>query len=154
VRYLAGEAGISQFLDVGTGLPTVDNAHEMAQQMNPAARIVYVDNDPLVLAHARALLTSTPEGRTDYLDADVRDPDAILAEAKRTLDFGRPVALMLLGIMQFVKARRRRTRSFGGSSRRCPPGVTSRCRIRPTPCAASGWTRWSSSGTRGAARRT
>jgi hypothetical protein len=103
VRFLAGEAGISQFLDVGTGLPTVDNTHEMAQQMNPAARIVYVDNDPLVLAHARALLTSTPEGKTDYLDADVRDPDAILAEAERTLDFSRPVALMLLGIMQFVE---------------------------------------------------
>jgi hypothetical protein len=99
VWYLAGEAGVTQFLDIGTGLPTVDNTHEVAQRVNPACRIVYVDNDPLVLAHARALLTSTPEGACDYIDADIRDPDAILATAAATLDFSKPVALMLLGIL-------------------------------------------------------
>jgi S-adenosyl methyltransferase len=99
VRFLAGEAGIRQFLDVGTGLPTVDNTHEVAQRVAPESRIVYVDNDPLVLAHARALLTSTPQGATDYVDADLREPDRILEAAARTLDFGQPVALMLLGIL-------------------------------------------------------
>jgi hypothetical protein len=102
VRYLAGEALIRQFLDIGTGLPTVDNTHEVAQRVAPACRIVYVDNDPLVLAHARALLTSSPEGTCDYIDADVRDPGPILAAAARTLDFTRPVALMLLGILGHV----------------------------------------------------
>ncbi|WP_433241747.1 SAM-dependent methyltransferase [Actinomadura nitritigenes] len=99
VRYLAGEAGIAQFLDIGTGLPTVDNTHEVAQRVNAGCRIVYVDNDPLVLTHARALLSSTPEGACDYISADVRDPDAILERASRTLDLGRPVALMMLGIL-------------------------------------------------------
>jgi hypothetical protein len=99
VRYLAGEVGIQQFLDVGTGLPTADNTHEVAQQINPYARIVYVDNDPLVLTHARALLNSTPEGATDYLDADVHDPDTILRGAKKILNFTEPIALMMLGIL-------------------------------------------------------
>jgi len=81
VRYLAGEAGIRQFLDIGTGLPTADNTHEVAQRVAPDSRIVYVDNDPLVLTHARALLTSTPQGATDYVDADLREPDQILAAA-------------------------------------------------------------------------
>jgi O-methyltransferase involved in polyketide biosynthesis len=102
VQHLVAEAGIRQFLDIGTGLPTVDNTHEVAQRIAPETRIVYVDNDPLVLAHARALLTSTPEGATDYLDVDVRDPETILRAAAATLDFSRPVALMLLGVMQFV----------------------------------------------------
>ncbi|MFF8913115.1 SAM-dependent methyltransferase [Streptomyces sp. NPDC015032] len=99
VRFLAAEAGIRQFLDIGTGLPTADNTHEVAQRVAPESRIVYVDNDPLVLTHARALLTSTPEGACAYIDADVRDADAILAEAARTLDFSRPVGLTMLGIM-------------------------------------------------------
>jgi hypothetical protein len=99
VTYLAGEAGIRQFLDVGTGLPSADNTHEVAQRIAPDARVVYVDNDPLVLVHARALLTSSPAGATDYLDADVHDPDTILRGAGRTLDFTQPVALMLLGIL-------------------------------------------------------
>jgi S-adenosyl methyltransferase len=98
VRYLAGEAGIRQFLDIGTGLPTANNTHQVAQAIAPEARIVYVDNDPLVLVHARALLTSTPEGACDYIDADLREPDKILAEAAKTLDFSRPVAIMMLGI--------------------------------------------------------
>ena len=102
VRHLAGDVGIRQFLDLGTGLPTADNTHEVAQRVAPESRIVYVDNDPLVLVHAQALLTSSPEGVTDYLDGDVNDPDTILRGAAGTLDFTQPVALMLLGIMQFV----------------------------------------------------
>lgn len=98
VRYLAEEQGIRQFLDVGTGLPTVDNTHEVAQRVAPDARIVYVDNDPLVLVHAHALLTSTPEGATDYISADIHDPDAILRKAAATLDFTQPIALILMQI--------------------------------------------------------
>ena len=102
VGYLAGEAGIRQFLDIGTGLPSVDNTHEVAQRIAPESRIVYVDNDPLVLVHAEALLTSTPEGACAYLEADVRDPDTILREAARTLNFTQPVGLMLMGILGLV----------------------------------------------------
>ena len=102
VRFLAAGSGIRQFLDIGTGLPTVDNTHEVAQRAAPESRIVYVDNDPLVLAHARALLTSTSEGACDYIDADLRDPGNILREAARTLDFGKPVAVMLLGILPHI----------------------------------------------------
>ena len=103
VRYLAGEAGIRQFLDIGTGLPTASNTHEVAQDAAAESRIVYVDNDPLVLVHARALLTSTPEGACDYIESDVRKPELILAEAARTLDFTRPTALMLMGILGLVE---------------------------------------------------
>lgn len=103
VRHLVADRGVRQFLDIGTGLPTADNTHEVAQRLAPESRIVYVDNDPLVLTHARALLTSAPEGRTDYLDADMRDVDSILDHASRTLDFTRPVALMLLGVVIFVE---------------------------------------------------
>ncbi|MDV7218848.1 SAM-dependent methyltransferase [Streptomyces prunicolor] len=99
VRYLTEEAGIRQFLDIGTGLPTVDNTHEVAQRIAPESRIVYVDNDPLVLVHAQALLTSTPEGACAYLDADVRDPEGILEVAAQTLDFSKPIALTMLGIL-------------------------------------------------------
>ncbi|MEU3841372.1 SAM-dependent methyltransferase [Streptomyces sp. NPDC028635] len=102
VRHLVTEAGIRQFLDIGTGLPTADNTHQVAQRHAPDARIVYVDNDPLVLAHARALLSSTPEGVTDYLDEDLRNVDAILEHAAKTLDFTQPVGLMLLGVVIFV----------------------------------------------------
>ena len=99
VRYLAAGAGIRQFLDIGTGLPTANNTHEVAQRVAPESRIVYVDNDPLVLAHARALLTSSPEGACEYLDADIRNPAAILDTAAGLLDFTQPIALMLMGIM-------------------------------------------------------
>jgi SAM-dependent methyltransferase len=99
VRFLAAEAGIRQFLDIGTGIPTASNTHEVAQATAPESRVVYVDNDPIVLAHARALLTSAPEGRTAYLDADARDPDTILARAAGTLDFTQPVGVMLLSIL-------------------------------------------------------
>jgi len=102
IHYLAAEAGIRQFLDIGTGLPTADNTHQVAQRVAPEARIVYVDNDPLVLAHARALLTSTPEGATAYIHADLRDPDKILAEAAETLDFTQPIALILSGVLGHV----------------------------------------------------
>ena len=103
VRYLAAEAGIRQFLDIGTGIPSANNTHEVAQAAAPDSRIVYVDNDPIVLTHAKALLASGPEGATQYIDGDIRDPAAILQEAARTLDFTRPTALMLLGILHLVQ---------------------------------------------------
>jgi hypothetical protein len=99
VRYLAAEASLRQFLDIGTGLPTADNTHQVAQRAAPESRIVYVDNDPLVLAYARALLAAQPAGSFEYLDADIRNPEAILAAAADRLDFTQPVALMLMGIM-------------------------------------------------------
>jgi hypothetical protein len=104
VRYLAGEAGIRQFLDIGTGLPTTNNVHEVAQAAAPSSRVVYVDNDPMVLAHARALLTSAPEGRTAYIHADLHDPGAILSDpaTREVLDFSQPIALMLVAILHFI----------------------------------------------------
>jgi S-adenosyl methyltransferase len=102
IAYLTEQAGLRQFLDVGTGLPTAQNTHEVAQAIAPESQIVYVDHDPLVLAHARALLTSTPEGETSYLDADLADPDNILAQAGKILDFDQPVGLILSGIMGHV----------------------------------------------------
>ncbi|RKR92574.1 O-methyltransferase involved in polyketide biosynthesis [Micromonospora pisi] len=102
-RYLAGEAGVRQFLDIGTGLPTADNTHQVAQSVAPDARIVYVDNDPLVLTHARALLTSSPQGVTDYIDADLRDTETIVREAARTLDLTKPVAVFLMGILGHIE---------------------------------------------------
>ncbi|MFY1673893.1 SAM-dependent methyltransferase [Plantactinospora sp. WMMB334] len=104
VRYLVAGAGVRQFLDVGTGLPTAENTHQVAQAAAPECRIVYVDSDPLVLSHARALLTSTSGGTTDYVDADLRDTDRILREAARTLDLTQPIGLILLGILGHVEA--------------------------------------------------
>jgi S-adenosyl methyltransferase len=100
--YLAGQVGIRQFLDIGTGMPTNDNIHEVAQSIAPESRIVYVDHDPIVSTHARALLTSAPEGATDYIEADLREPGKILAEAARTLDLSRPVAIMLIAILHLI----------------------------------------------------
>jgi hypothetical protein len=102
VEYLAREAGIRQFLDIGTGLPTADNTHEVAQGVAPESRVVYVDNDPVVLAHARALLTSSPDGATSYIQADARDPRDILRQAGAMLDFSQPVAVMLVALLHFV----------------------------------------------------
>ncbi|MEU1179221.1 SAM-dependent methyltransferase [Streptomyces sp. NPDC005820] len=102
ITHLVEEAGIRQFLDVGTGLPTVDNTHEVAQRLAPESKIVYVDNDPLVLAHARALLTSSPEGATSYEDLSLYEPERILEAAARTLDLSRPTALILSGILGHV----------------------------------------------------
>ena len=106
IRHLAGEAGIRQFLDIGTGLPTAGSTHETAQALAPEARVVYVDNDPLVLAHARALLTSGPPGVTDYVHADLREPQTILAAAARTLDFDEPIALILSGVLGHIESYR------------------------------------------------
>ncbi|GAA1548097.1 SAM-dependent methyltransferase [Actinomadura kijaniata] len=102
IHLLAGELGVRQFLDLGTGLPTVDNTHEVAQRVAPESRIVYVDNDPLVLAHARALLTSTTEGATRYIDADLHDPDKIIELAGETLDITRPIAVMFMGVLGHI----------------------------------------------------
>ena len=122
VRYLAADQGLRQFLDIGTGLPTVNNTHEVAQSAAPESRIVYVDNDPLVLSHAQALLTSRPEGVTAYIDADLRDTDRLLELAADTLDFTQPVAIMLLAILHYIpdldEAQRVVTRLVGA----VPPG--------------------------------
>lgn len=103
VRYLAGPGGIRQFLDIGTGLPTAENTHQVAQRVAPECRIVYVDHDPLVLAHARALLTSSPQGECHYIDADLHEPEKVIAEAGTLLDLTRPVAVMLVGILHHVE---------------------------------------------------
>src|SRR3984957_6315170 len=105
VRYLAAEAGIRQVLDIGTGLPTTKNVHEVAQAVAPAARVVYVDNDPLVLAHARALLNSDPAGRTAYIHADLREPGKILddPEVREVLDLGQPTALVMLATLHLIQ---------------------------------------------------
>ena len=102
VRYLAAEAGIRQFLDLGTGLPSLDNTHEVAQRVALKSRVVYVDNDPIVIAHARAMLISSPEGATAYLNADIRDPESILEQAAETIDLDRPVAVILLGVLYMI----------------------------------------------------
>jgi hypothetical protein len=122
VRYLAGDAGVRQFLDIGTGLPTVDNTHEVAQRVAPDCKIVYVDNDPLVLAHARALLASTPEGVTDYIHADLHDPADIIAGAAKTLDFGQPIAITLLGVLWHVLDNDEAQAIIGRLMRAVPPG--------------------------------
>ncbi|WP_217554729.1 SAM-dependent methyltransferase [Streptomyces sp. GbtcB6] len=103
VTRLAREDGIGQFLDIGTGLPTAENVHQIAQRIRPGTRVVYVDNDPIVLAHARALLTSGPDGRTDYIDADFVNPAEILEQAAKTLDFDQPIALCLVAILHFIE---------------------------------------------------
>ena len=102
VRYLGAEAHVRQFMDVGTGLPTFESTHEVAQEIAPESRIVYVDNDPVVLLHAEVLLTGTPEGATDYIDADMRDPGKIIQEAARTLDFSQPIAVLLMGVLGHI----------------------------------------------------
>ncbi|MBE9500758.1 SAM-dependent methyltransferase [Streptomyces sp. GKU 257-1] len=103
VRYLAREHGIRQFLDIGTGIPTTPNLHQVAQTADPTARVVYSDNDPIVLAHARALMNSTPQGATSYIEADVRDPEVITEHAAKTLDFTQPIALSLVALLHFIE---------------------------------------------------
>jgi hypothetical protein len=122
VRFLAAETGIRQFLDIGTGIPTANNTHEVAQREAAASRIVYVDNDPIVLAHAKSLLTSTPEGACAYLDADLRDPDAILTAAADTLDFSQPVAVMLIAVMHFIGDDAEATTIMNRLTGACVPG--------------------------------
>ena len=179
--FLATEAGIRQFLDVGTGMPTAENTHQVAQAAVPEARIVYVDNDPLVLVHARALLTGTPEGVTEYVDADLRDPAAILKAASRTtLDLSQPTGLILMNILGHVPdldeavaivrhlvgalPRMAPTSLTGPPSRRRSPCGTPmrRCpttSATPTTCPGSspGWRSWNQALSRarsGARRRT
>lgn len=122
VGFLAGEEGIRQFLDIGTGLPTVNNTHEVAQAVAPQSRVVYVDNDPIVLAHARALLTSSPEGATTYIDADLQDPEKILAEASRTLNFTEPVAITLIAILHHIASYEQARKIVDRLMRAVPPG--------------------------------
>jgi hypothetical protein len=122
VQYLAGEAGITQFLDIGTGLPTAENTHQIAQRVQPRSRVVYVDNDPIVLAHARALLTSTTQGATAYIHADARDVPAIVRGAAETIDFSRPVAVMMLCVMQFVPDEAGPHQIVSGLMAAVPPG--------------------------------
>jgi O-methyltransferase involved in polyketide biosynthesis len=121
VRYLASQ-GVRQFLDVGTGLPAPNNTHEVAQAVAPASRVVYVDNDPMVVVHAEALLRSSPEGRCVYVDADMRDADFILNEASQTLDFNKPVALLLLMILHLVPDDAEAERIVAALAKRLAPG--------------------------------
>ena len=126
VHYLVAEAGIRQFLDVGTGLPSANNVHEVAQAEAPESRVVYVDNDPIVLAHARALLTSTPEGRSAYIDADLCKPDAILGAPalRKTLDLSKPVALILVGMLHFIPDELDPARAVATLVDACPRAAT------------------------------
>ena len=122
VRFLAAESGVRQFLDIGTGIPTAGNTHEVAQAAAPESRIVYVDNDPIVLSHARALLTSSPVGACAYVDADLRNPRAILAAAADTLDFAAPVAILLLSVLHLVTGDADAREIVGQFVHRCAPG--------------------------------
>jgi hypothetical protein len=122
VRYFVTECGIRQFLDVGTGIPAADNTHEVAQRLAPESRIVYVDNDPVVLSHAQALLKSSEQGACAYLDADMRDPAAIVAAAAQTLDFSEPVAVMLIAAVHFIRDDDEARSVVGRLMAACPPG--------------------------------
>jgi O-methyltransferase involved in polyketide biosynthesis len=122
VRYLTSDAGIRQFLDIGTGLPAAGNTHEVSQRVAPESRIVYVDNDPMVLAHARALLTSSREGACAYIEADLREYKEILAAAEATLDFSQPVAVVLLGVLQFIGDQDQPAAIIESLMTACPPG--------------------------------
>jgi hypothetical protein len=122
VRFLAAEVGIRQFLDIGTGIPTANNTHEVAQRVAPECRIAYVDNDPVVLSHAQTLLKSAPEGACAYIDADLRDPDTILAGAADTLDFSQPVAVMLIAVLHFVGDDAEASAIIGKLMGACVPG--------------------------------
>jgi hypothetical protein len=124
VRYLVAEAGIRQFLDIGTGLPSANNVHEVAQAQAPESRVVYVDNDPLVLTHARALLTSTTQGRSAFIEADLCEPEAILGAPalRETLDLGQPVALMMVGILHFIPDERHPARAVAALVDALPAG--------------------------------
>jgi hypothetical protein len=142
VRYLAAEAGIRQFLDIGSGLPTTDNVHQVAQEITPSARVVYVDNDPLVLAHARGLLTSAPEGRTAYLHGDLRDPGTILShpDTQAVLDFGQPIALMLAAVLHFIPDESAPAEILSTLTGALPPGsylVASHLTTQHDPAATS-----------------
>ncbi len=145
VRYLAAEAGIRQFLDIGSGLPTTANVHEIAQAVDPSCRVVYVDNDPMVLVHARALLTSAPEGRTAYIQADLRSPLDILSSpvVRSVLDFDQPVALMLVAVLHFLREEDKAEAVLKTLLDALPPGslpgrVAPDARARPGRASAAG----------------
>jgi hypothetical protein len=133
VRYLAAEAGIRQFLDIGAGLPATASVHAVAQAVAPSARVVYTDNDPLVLAHAATLLDSAPTGRTAYIQADLRDPAAILSSpvTRDVLDFGQPIGLVMVAILHFIQDGDDRPSSWPPCWTRCRPAATSPPRISP-----------------------
>jgi hypothetical protein len=157
VRFLAKEAGIRQFLDIGTGLPTANNVHEVAQAVEPSSRVVYVDNDPLVLAHARALLNSAPEGRTAYIHADLRDPSAIIGDpvVRDVLDFTRPVALMLVSILHFIPDEDKPAELIATLMGALPPGsylVASHVTHEHDPAFAAGQATYKASGVSAQAR--
>jgi hypothetical protein len=145
VGYLAGEAGVRQFLDIGTGLPTADNTHEVAQRIAPDSRVVYVDNDPMVMVHARALLTSTPQGRTQYLEEDLRNPERILSHPDLVdlLDLRKPVALMLVSVVHFLPEQAAARDIVRNLLAALPPGsyLTVSCATTDflTPELAAGW---------------
>src|SRR6266568_2814691 len=134
VRYLAGQ-GVTQFLDIGTGLPTMDNTHEVAQRASPAARVAYVDNDPIVVTTARALLVSSPQGHVDFLQLDLRYPGIILNRARDVLDFTRPVAIMLLGILYMIPDEQDPWRIVSALTGALPPAATWPSRTRPATSA-------------------
>jgi SAM-dependent methyltransferase len=151
VGYLAAEARVRQFLDIGTGLPTTNNVHEAAQLVAPSSRVVYVDNDPLVLAHARALLTSAPEGRTAYIDADLREPEQILSDpvVHEVLDFSQPIALMLVAILHFILDEEHPAEIVATLVDALPPGsyvVASHFTTEHTPAAVTGTRAYRSAG--------
>ncbi len=124
VKYLAAEAGIRQFLDIGSGLPATNNVHEVAQRAAPTSRVVYIDNDPMVIAHAQALLTSSPQGRTAYLQADLRSPEAIVScpLLREVLDFSQPIALMLIAVLHFLRDEDKPDEVIGTLLGALPPG--------------------------------
>jgi hypothetical protein len=124
VRYLAEERGIGQFLDIGTGIPASNNTHEVAQSVAAGARVVYIDNDPMVLAHARALLASGPHGATAYIDADLRDTGKILQSAGATIDFTKPVAVMLIAVLHLIRDEDNPRQIIGQLMAAVPPGST------------------------------
>jgi len=135
VRFLAADCGIRQFLDIGTGLPAPDSTHEVAQRVAPDCAVAYVDNDPLVLVYARALLTSTQQGRCGYIDADLRDPAAILAQASGTLDFTRPIAVLLLAVLHFLPDADDPAGIIATLARALAPGsYLVICRVAPVHC--------------------
>ena len=143
VRYLAGEAGVRQFLDIGSGLPATNNVHEVAQAADPSSRVVYIDNDPLVLAHARALLASSSAGRTAYVQADLRDPAGILSspQVRDVLDFDQPIALMLIAVLHFLDDEDKPDEIIGALLDALPPGsylAASHMTLEHDPVAVGG----------------
>jgi S-adenosyl methyltransferase len=144
VRYLAAEAGIRQFLDIGSGLPATNNVHEVAQRIAPSSRVAYIDNDPMVLTHAQALLTSSPEGRTAYLQADLRSPERIVAcpLLREVLDFSQPIALMLIAVLHFLRDKDKPDEVIGTLLDALPPGsylAASHMTMEHDPVAVGGW---------------